>query len=196
MQGYIIIIEDERLVAENVAAILTHAGYPNNFITDNLADAKLFLKSHEPLLVISDININGKLIGPQIVAELLKVKQFPVIYLTAYSEEQVLEEALLTGPQAYVLKPFTERQLLVAVKMALLHENNEAANQELTKPSPRELEVIQFLTTGFSSKRIAAELYLSEHTVNTHRRNLLKRYSLESSSELIALSVRNKWIRL
>lgn len=196
MSGSILVIEDERLVAENVVAILRQAGLSKTFITDNKLEASSFYKAHPVQLIISDINLNGPDTGPDIVRILHQDKFVPVIYLSAYAEEQIVDDALKTQPAAYVVKPFTERQLLVAVKMALKTPPELPIDTTILPPTAREVEIIRCLSEGMSSRKISEKLFISEYTVNTHRRNLLKRYALDSTSELITLSIKQKWIKI
>lgn len=195
MNSSILLIEDERLVAENIATILREAGYARVAIASKRQEAIDFFSKNETSLIISDVNLFGQHEGPGIVKELLEIVRVPVIYLTAYSEQQTLEDALATAPAAYVLKPFTERQLLVAVKMALRENTSLTSPENVQKPSGREMEIIQCLAEGFNSKKIANKLFISEHTVRTHRRNMLKKLDIGSSSELIAMAIKLKWIK-
>ncbi|WP_168194065.1 DNA-binding response regulator [Pontibacter sp. SGAir0037] len=189
------IIEDERLVAEHVASVLKQAQYEHVVIANNRKDAMQLYRQQGVDLIISDINLYGQHEGPLIIRELLAIRPAPVVYLTAYSEQQTLDDALLTAPAAYVLKPFTERQLLVAVKMALRQTEAVTPGNE-PKPSARELDIIQYLAEGMSSKKIAEKLFISEYTVNTHRRNILRKFDVGTSSELIAMAVKQRWIKL
>lgn len=196
MNSSILLIEDERLVAEHIATILRDAGYKKVAIASKREEALSFYSRNEVCLIISDVNLFGDHEGPRIVKELLGINHAPVIYLTAYSEQQTLEDALATAPIAYVLKPFTERQLLVTVKMALRDHFNSALPDHVQKPSSREIEIIQCLAEGHNSKEIADKLFISEHTVRTHRRNLLKKLEVGSSSELITMAIKLKWVKL
>lgn len=190
----VLIIEDERLVAEYVSSVLHEAGYGPVTLASRKDEAIAFFEQNEVSLVISDINLYGVHEGPLLVRELLFLKPVPVIYLTAYSEQQTLEDALLTEPAAYVLKPFTERQLLVAVKMALHSRTESAEDKSMQKPSGREAEIVHYLASGYKSKEIAEKLFISEHTVRTHRRNLLKKFDLKSTSEMVAMAIKFRWI--
>jgi DNA-binding NarL/FixJ family response regulator len=198
-KGHILIIEDERIVAENLSSIIQqHIGVPC-IIVDSESDAVTQFKANDILLLISDINLYGNSVGPQIVQKLLQIKAAPVIYITAYSEDEQLQAALDTHPVAYVLKPYLERQILVTIKMALATPSQiEKPGTESTiqKPTNRELEILQLIAEGLSSRKIAERLFISEHTVSTHRKNVLKRYRMESTMELIAFAVKNKWIKL
>ncbi len=196
MKDYILIIEDDVLVAENTAFILNQAGYLAIHIIDNLSDALNFQKRNKITLIISDINLHGVNNGSQIVKELQNNILTPVIYLTAYSEEQIVDDAMSTNPIAFVLKPFTDRQLLVTIQIALKQIEEYNKPGAIDKPSSREIQVIEQIAKGLSNKEIAGFLFLSEHTIKAHRRNLIKKYQLRSSSELIAMSVRLKWINV
>lgn len=196
MEGYILIIEDDVLVAENIAFILNQTGYKKIYITDNISDADAFQQKKKIALIISDINLHGTNSGPKIVKKLQSQAYIPVIYLTAYSEEQIVDDALSTNPIAYVLKPFTDRQLIVAVQIAVKQMEEFGQVEIMEKPTKRELDVIENIAKGFSNREIADFLFLSEHTIKAHRRNLIKKYQLRSSSELIAMSIRLKWINI
>jgi DNA-binding NarL/FixJ family response regulator len=196
MERFIIIIEDDVLVAENTSFILKQGGYSSIYITDSSIDAVKFQEQNSIVLIISDINIRGINEGPKIVMALQRLYPIPVIYLTAYSEEQVVNEALETSPIAFVLKPFTDRQLLVAVQIAFKQIAEKKQPGTIDMPSLRELQVIEQVAKGLTNKEISDVLFLSEHTIKAHRRNLIRRYQLRSSSELIAMSVRLKWINV
>lgn len=56
--------------------------------------------------------------------------------------------------------------------------------------SPREIEIVQLLAKGFASKQIAATLYISKHTVDTHRRNLLRKTNTKNTLELTVACLR------
>ena len=63
--------------------------------------------------------------------------------------------------------------------------------QSRTKLTLRELEVLQFIAQGFSSKQIADKLFISENTVSNHRRNMLRKRGAKSSAELVSHNLHN-----
>ncbi|UYQ93172.1 DNA-binding response regulator [Chitinophaga horti] len=193
---YILVVEDERLVAENVASILAQAGYPKVWLADSPEVAIDYAQKYPVNLVICDIQLHGHHVGTSIVQKIKTMRQVAVIYLTAHSDQQTLDMALATEPVAYLLKPFTDRQLLVAVNMGLRSQVAAPGIEVFPRPSAREIEIIQCLAEGMSSSAIAHKLNISENTVNTHRRNLLKKYDLERTSEMVAIAIKQKWIKL
>lgn len=189
----ILIVEDELIVAENIATILENAGYEVSGMADNADEAIKLVKEHSPTLLICDIYIKGSLNGIELNKELKSVSNFPVIYLTAYGDKKTIESASETEPIAYLVKPFTEKQLLATVNMVMLTLKDQP--EKLPPPTKRETEIVTMLAKGYGSKKIAEELFLSELTVQTHRRNLMQKYNTNSSNELVALAIKQGWIR-
>lgn len=191
----ILIIEDELIVAENIAAVLEEQGYTIVGIADRSTRALSLFKETKPHLIICDINIKGKLNGIETAKVITTIEPIPFLYLTAYADETTLNEAAGTDFDAYLLKPFVPAQLTVAVKLAF--ERFYTKNPPITKLSPpgkRELEILQLIASGKNSGEIADLLFLSIHTVNTHRKNLMNKYDAQSSAELIALAIKQGWI--
>jgi DNA-binding CsgD family transcriptional regulator len=77
-------------------------------------------------------------------------------------------------------------------KIVINHPNDES--DSYLEPSPAEKKVLGFLSEGLSSKQIAEKLYLSEHTIKNHRKNMLKKFDCTSSSGLIRKAILNGWI--
>lgn len=190
----ILVLEDEMIVAENIAAIIENIGDFSVQITNNLEEAIQIVSEQNVSLIVSDINLTDKLNGIEIVKCLQQKYWIPVIYLTAYSNEDYIDSALETEPVSYLIKPFTTRQLEVAVNIAMKVIDVRSTSPNYIKPSDREIEILTLLSTGLNSKAIANSLYLSEHTIKTHRKNLMRKYNMKSSSELIALASKLKWV--
>lgn len=191
----ILIIEDELIVAENIAAVLENQGYSIAGIADRASTALSLFKATKPHLVICDIHIKGKLNGIETAKAITAIEPIPFLYLTAYADEITLQEAATTDFEAYLLKPFVAAQLTVAVKLALERfYAKHPQRPKLVLPGKRELEILELIAAGKSSAEIAEQLYLSIHTINTHRKNLMNKYDAQSSAELIALALKQGWI--
>ncbi len=191
----ILIIEDEILVAENIEKILKKKGTHHFFIVDCETEALAVLETKKIDLIISDIHLQNSPDGTAIVKKIQLEQWIPVIYISAYSDKNYLDSALETEPVVFLIKPFLERQLLVAFSIALNKIDKIKSNNNIAKPSSRELQIIALLTKGFNSKDIANFLFLSEHTIKTQRKNLLKKYQVASTYELIALSSKLNWVK-
>lgn len=115
----ILIVEDEGITAEDIKDYLKSLGYDVLAICSTGEDAIEKARELTPDLVLMDIMLAGVVDGIQ-AAEIVREQHgIPVVYLTAYSDPQTLERAKITEPYGYVLKPFDQRDLQIAVEIAL-----------------------------------------------------------------------------
>ena len=115
----VLIVEDNRIVAEDLQISLKKLGFDVAGIVSDGPAALRAIKEKMPDLVLMDIVLRGEMDGIA-TAEQIKARfNVPVVYLTAHSEEVVFERAKSTDPFGYLLKPFSERELDIAVQMAL-----------------------------------------------------------------------------
>ena len=115
----ILIIEDEFILASELAETLESEGYEVVLTADNGQEALDFYQENDVDLVLCDININGEWDGIETVTRLIAVKQVPIIYLTAFTDKDTLERAKLTFPAAYIPKPYHITSLRMAIELAI-----------------------------------------------------------------------------
>ncbi|MCB1098457.1 MAG: response regulator [Verrucomicrobiae bacterium] len=115
----IMIVEDERIVAEDMRQVLEIAGYNVCGIAKNSDEALACAREHHPNLALMDIVIRGDHDGIETAKMLRAEMDISFIYLTAYSQEGVVERAKQTDPLAYIVKPFEESTLLSTIDIAL-----------------------------------------------------------------------------
>ena len=115
----ILVVEDENIVAMDLRASLIALGYE---VTDTAGTAREAVDSaqrRKPDLVLMDINLRGETDGIA-AADVIRTRlALPVVYLTAFSDEPTLRRARVTEPFGYLLKPFDERELHIAVELAI-----------------------------------------------------------------------------
>jgi signal transduction histidine kinase len=115
----IVVVEDERIVAFHLKRQLTKLGYEVSAIAASGDRALQHVKDLLPDVVLMDVHIEGAIDGIE-TARLIPVElQIPVIYLTAFSDDDTLARARATTPYGYLLKPFTERELHATIQMVL-----------------------------------------------------------------------------
>ena len=115
----IVIVEDEVIVALDMAQALKAAGY-NVIGSFSCGEAALeFIDEQCPDLIVMDIHLQGQLDGISTAEQIQKRYGLPIIYLTAYSDSETLSRAKATEPYAYLVKPFEDRDLLSAIEMGL-----------------------------------------------------------------------------
>lgn len=123
----ILVVEDERVVARDIEKRLLKLGYGVAAIASSAEEALEKVAEHYPDLVLMDIQLRGETDGIE-AAESIRVNfDIPVIYLTAYADDATLQRAKATEPFGYVIKPFDERELHVAIEVALRRRLAEAA---------------------------------------------------------------------
>ncbi|MFP4268137.1 MAG: hybrid sensor histidine kinase/response regulator, partial [Spirochaetaceae bacterium] len=133
----ILIVEDESIVAIDIARRLKSLGYYVLGHTLSGEDAVLFSREKSPDLVLMDIHLKGEIDGITAAEQIRREYDIPVIYITAYSDESTLDRAKVTEPFGYILKPFQEREIHSAIEMAMykhraeqeLREAKEAAEE-------------------------------------------------------------------
>ncbi len=115
----VLIVEDDAIVAADLARTLEQRGYEVLGIAATGEDAVVLTVHRRPDLVLMDISLEGSMDGITAAEAIRSQYDVPVVYLTAHSDAATLARAKLTGPVGYVLKPFDERDLATQIEMAL-----------------------------------------------------------------------------
>ena len=115
----ILIVEDELLIAENLAMKLRKFGYAIGNIVSSGKAALEYVRSERPDLILMDVAIKGSMDGIETAAKIEETAKIPVIYLTAYADDRTLDRASKTNCYGYILKPFKDRELHATIKIAL-----------------------------------------------------------------------------
>lgn len=118
----ILIVEDERITAEDLKNTLEFMGYEVTGLASSADTFYKCLSAAMPDLVLMDIYIKGNKDGIELATEIKEKYHLPVIYLTAYSDSNILERAKITEPFGFIMKPFHDRELHSNIEMAL-HKN-------------------------------------------------------------------------
>ena len=126
----ILIVEDEAIVAEDLAGKLRRLGYEISGTAARGEDAVALARNLRPNLVLMDIRLKGAMDGVEAAAIIRRECGLPVIYLTAHSDRATLERAKITEPFGYLLKPFHELMLETHVQMALYKHEAERKLRE------------------------------------------------------------------
>src|SRR4051812_37196128 len=115
----ILVVEDEGIVAMEIQNRLNSMGYAVVAVVPAGEAAIKKAGELQPDLVLMDIRLKGKLDGISAAEQIRAQFDIPVIFLTAYADEHTLQRAKVTEPYGYVLKPFEERELHIAMEVAL-----------------------------------------------------------------------------
>ena len=131
----ILIVEDEMLIAANLALQLKTLGYEVCGTMPRGEEALVLAREQKPDLVLVDIQLKGALDGIQTVQRMQREQDLTVVYLTANDDDAHFERAKTTNPFAFLSKPFKKQELQRTIELAAnrigMSEENEAVGQVL-----------------------------------------------------------------
>lgn len=189
-------IDDHLLFAQGINSLIGSETFINELVhAQTLAEGLLIVEELQPELILLDYFLpdsNG------IESLRLLNKACPsskVILLTMESNPDVMEKCRQEGAIGFLQKSISKKALLEALNNALqdiptfpatVQSSTETPNSPLNILSKREKQIADLVTEGFTSAEIAEKLFLSDLTVNTHRRNLIHKLGLKNTAQLVA----------
>jgi DNA-binding NarL/FixJ family response regulator len=208
----LLLVDDHALFREGLVNLFR---YESDFtVVGEAEDADGALsKARElhPDLVLMDIDLpgaDGVAATRKIRAELPDIS---VVMLTVHDDTEKLMEAVKAGAEGYLVKNIRSAELLeqlrgvkrgeaaISRRMAARILEEFRRPEELPEPegelTARELEVLELVAARLSNREIAAQLYLSEHTVKNHLKNILAKLHLRSRRQAAAYGVARGWVR-
>ena len=115
----VLIVEDDDIIAQVADWRLKNLGYTVCGRAVTGAEAMELLVKHKPDIVLMDINIKGDVDGIETARMIKKGFNIPVVYVTSHSDGPTLERAKETKPDGFIVKPFEDNDLRVAIELAL-----------------------------------------------------------------------------
>lgn len=137
----IFIVEDE-VISEAIKDCLENLGYSVPDVASSGEEAIKKIAAIRPDLVLMDINLKGDVDGVQAAETIWNYLQIPVVYCTGHSDTNTLQRATVAGPFGYILKPFEQNNLYVAIETALQRHKLEVQLKERSKWLEKILESI------------------------------------------------------
>lgn len=130
----ILIVEDEEIVAFDIETILMSLDYEVLAIVASGEEAIALAEKMRPNLVLMDIMLKGSINGVEAAQKIRTSFNIPVVYLTAHTDVSTLQDAKITEPFGYIIKPFNEKELQTTIEIALLrHQAEDRMRQALAK---------------------------------------------------------------
>jgi DNA-binding NarL/FixJ family response regulator len=204
----ILIADDHAMFAEGVESLL--AGEPDFTFCGKAGTAAEALKAvaaTKPDVLLLDINLpdqSGLEVCKQIRADWPDIK---ILALTMFSEESYISAVLAMGAQGYLLKNTGKAELCMAIRAlasgktyfsqevtdtvmrGLMRDRTAATTKEIPKISRREREVLKLILDECTTQEIAAQLFLSEKTVESHRAALLAKLGVRNTAGLVKAAI-------
>ncbi|UFH57617.1 response regulator transcription factor [Spirosoma sp. KNUC1025] len=199
----VLIADDHQLFSDGLRTLLTTVSRSFTVIGQVYDGRDVIPVIHQlqPDLVLLDINLphrNGIDIARQIRQEFAKVH---VVIITMYSYQKLVEELKAVGVMGYLLKSASPSQLVACLEQVVAGKTYFDQPHQDPPPlinsygpdkfihqfnlTPRELEIIKLICSSLSTSQIADQLFLSEQTVKTHRKNIYFKLGVNKLSELI-----------
>ena len=130
MKSRILIVEDELIVALDIKTRLERKGYLVTGMASRGEEALALVQADAPDLVLMDIKLGGEIDGIETTQRIYDFADVPVVYLTAFADDETLQRAKLSQPFGYILKPFEERDLITNIEIGLYKHKMEQALRE------------------------------------------------------------------
>ena len=196
-QIQILIVEDEVIIAKDIARILEGIDYGVSAIALDGTTALEELQAHPPDLALLDINLGGEPDGITVASFIQENLDIPFIYLTSYATELIIDRAKRTRPMGYIIKPFSEKDLFSAIEIGLYNYSQlvyplkfdfERINKRLSTPlSMKEYEITCDIYEGKTNQQLAMKHFISMNTIKTHIRHIYEKLNVDSRSQAIVL---------
>ncbi len=154
----IVIVEDDPILCDLLKIRLAKMGYVVTGMYATGEDAIRAISDHPPDLIIMDVTLVGKMDGIETAQQIQKKRPLPVVYLTGSSDPETFERAKITEDSEYVIKPFSDSDLHIAIEMAV----HKYGQHKRTKHKQKFLEnVIKFSGIGIITTDIDGTIVIA-----------------------------------
>lgn len=202
----LMIVDDHPMVLEGMKALLTNFDYMTVAATATNAFEAMDKLKHQPVdIVIADINL-PEVSGIELTARIKK--EYPgikVLAMSTFKERSYISQMIKNGASGYLVKSASKEEIEAAIQSAnegklylSLDINSIDLNSEVTSDVPvvsrREKEVLQLIVDGLTNPQIAEKLFISLHTVDSHRKNLLAKFNVNNTASLIRVAIKNNLV--
>ncbi len=121
----ILVVDDERVIGMALAASLARLGYSTAGLADSGESALRLCEEKQPDLVLMDVRLKGRMDGVEAAERITRQFHTPIIFLTAFWDEDTVARAKQSGPYAFLVKPYEDRDLQTAIELALYKSRME-----------------------------------------------------------------------
>lgn len=202
----ILLVDDHAIVSDGVRTLLEQEGYEVAHQATGAKEALTFLEKTDVDLVITDFSMPD-MDGLLLIHTIKRIHtETKIIVLSMHDEVHLVKEILKAGVNGYVLKKDSRKELLHAIadvgqgKVFMSSDISKLLIVDLQQPeagrllTDREREIVKLIAQEYSNKRIAEALFISERTVETHRKNIFRKTGTSSLVGLIKFAYANNLI--
>jgi putative two-component system response regulator len=139
-KSVIMVVEDEAIIAKDIKNTLEKYGYLVAKPAYSAGQAIKQLEVNKPDLLIIDIMLNDNMDGINLATRIKKKYDIPIIYITAYADDEMLKRAKITEPYGYIIKPLEDKELRTTIEIALYKHRTEKKLRESFEKLKNNLE--------------------------------------------------------
>jgi FixJ family two-component response regulator len=194
-QPVVFVVDDDASMRDAMQRLFRSVGLQ----AEVFASAAEFLRTKladVPCCLVLDVRLPG-LSGLDFQTELAKADiHVPIIFMTGHGDIPMTVKAMKAGAIEFLPKPFRDQDMLDAVRLGLARDRARREGEEalaglrakFASLTPREAEVMGFVTAGRMNKQIAGEMKLAEITIKLHRSNVMRKMGAKSLADLVRMA--------
>jgi two-component system, LuxR family, response regulator FixJ len=192
----VFVIDDQKAVRDALGEMLSVFG----FRVETYDSADAFLVGASPRLgcIVADVRMPG-IDGIELTRELARRKiSLPVVLMSGHADVPMAVAAIKAGAEDFIEKPIDDVQLVAAINRGMgrllerqsQQESVEMLAAQFARLTPRQVEIFDLVSTGYTSQAIAARLRISTRTVESYRAEIMEKLQAESVAVLVRLAIR------
>ena len=209
MKHNLLIVEDHIVLSDGLDAVLSQEEDLAVVGLVNHGDEVLpFLNQHDVDLIILDIGIPGKN-GLELSTEIKnKFPRIKILVLTFHEKAAYIKSVVESGAEGYLLKNSSKNEVIQAIRQilsgqkvyskkvteTLLNSLQTQGTSHTIKLTKREIEIMKLIANEYTSSEIAEKLFISAHTVETHRKNMIGKLNVKNTAGLVRYAVENGYL--
>lgn len=201
-QQTVYVVDDDAAMRKSLRWLVESVGLK----VETYSSATEFLDAVKPSMhgcIVLDVRMPG-LSGLDLQEQLKKDQvTMPVIIITGHADVPMAVRALKSGAYDFIEKPFNDQVLLERVQKALesgeeervIEERRRMIDGRIDTLTPRERQVMEMVVNGMANKQVAAELGLSEKTIEVHRKHVMDKMQAGNVADLIRMAMRGSTVQ-
>jgi len=175
----ILIVEDEAIVALDIKRTILKMGFAVTDMVTNYDDAIKSIEEKKPDILLLDINLKNSKDGIETATAIKKIVDVPILYLTAFSDDETINRAVQTNPIGYLVKPFKQEDLKSVLQLGIYKMQSEVSLESELTP----------LGEGYFYDLVNHNLFFQQHPIKlSQKEKLLLELLIKVKGEIVPFS--------
>ena len=212
MKKSIAIADTSELILRGLKSVFKKNTDIDTFTTASFEDLKKYLKKNQKSVLLVDYTTDVFSLD-KIIELKSKFKKLKIIALTHHVNSHTIIDAVKAGIYSYAQKDCAVKEIVKTVQLSIKGQqffcscivdqlkkekidvykiDFQSLKYEPSNLSDREIQIIQYIAEGYTNAQIAAILYISNHTVNTHRKNIMKKLGINNTVGIVMYAIKQE----